>query len=130
MPSIAAVAEVEMVTCAEGERSGTFISPGRRRCHAAKEPGARPGHHHHREELFRRVPARLKFLKSIPTESSHVANVVSQYALAFPEVAFSLTVDGKENLRTSGKGRLLDAIIDVYGVEIAGKMLPVDERRS
>ena len=76
--------------------------------------------------LFQRVPARLKFLKSIPTESGHVANVVSQYALAFPEVAFSLSVDGKESLRTSGKGSLLDAIIDVYGVETAGKMLSVD----
>jgi DNA mismatch repair protein MutL len=75
--------------------------------------------------LFRRVPARLKFLKSVPTENSHVANVVSQYALAFPEVAFSLLIDGKENLRTSGKGKLLDAIVDVYGVEMAGKMLPV-----
>jgi len=125
LPSIAAVAQVEMVTCADGEKSGTFISleDG---VTALKRSQARPrGTTVTVRNLFRRVPARLKFLKSVPTENSHVANVVSQYALAFPEVAFSLLIDGKENLRTSGKGKLLDAIIDVYGVEMASKMLPV-----
>ncbi len=67
----------------------------------------------------------MKFLKSLATEAGHVANVVSQYALAYPEVAFSFTVDGKETLKTSGKGKLLDAVIDVYGASLAGKMLPV-----
>jgi DNA mismatch repair protein MutL len=125
LPSIAAVAQVEMVTCADGEKSGTFISleDG---VTAPKRSQARvQGTTVTVRNLFRRVPARLKFLKSVPTENSHVANVVSQYALAFPEVAFSLLIDGKENLRTSGKGKLLDAIIDVYGVEMASKMLPV-----
>jgi DNA mismatch repair protein MutL len=69
----------------------------------------------------------LKFLKSISTENGHIANVVSQYALAYPGVAFTLSVDGRVTLHTSGKGRLLDTIIDVYGVETAGKMLPLDE---
>jgi DNA mismatch repair protein MutL len=65
------------------------------------------------------------------TETGHIANVVSQYALAYPEVAFSLNVDGKDNLKTSGKGKLLDAILDIYGVAMAGKMLPVvDEREA
>ena len=125
LPSIATVAQVEMVTCADGEKSGTFISleDG---VTAPKRSQSRPrGTTVTVRNLFRRVPARLKFLKSVPTENSHVANVVSQYALAFPEVAFSLLIDGKENLRTSGKGKLLDAIIDVYGVQMASKMLPV-----
>jgi DNA mismatch repair protein MutL len=125
LPSIAAVAQIEMVTCADGEKSGTFISleDG---VTAPKRSQARvQGTTVTVRNLFRRVPARLKFLKSVPTENSHVANVVSQYALAFPEVAFSLSIDGKENLRTSGKGKLLDAVIDVYGVEMASKMLPV-----
>jgi DNA mismatch repair protein MutL len=75
--------------------------------------------------LFRRVPARLKFLKSVLTENSHIANVVSQYALAFPEVGFTLSVDGQEKLRTSGRGQLMDSVIDVYGVEMASKMLEI-----
>jgi DNA mismatch repair protein MutL len=76
-------------------------------------------------DLFRRVPARLKFLKSATTENGHIANVVSQYALAYPEVGFILNVDGKATLRTSGRGVLIDAILDVYGKDVAVKMLPV-----
>jgi DNA mismatch repair protein MutL len=59
------------------------------------------------------------------TENQHIAEVVSQYALAYPEVAFTLEVDGREKLKTSGSGRLLDSIIDVYGTETASRMLEV-----
>ncbi|MDD5082169.1 MAG: DNA mismatch repair endonuclease MutL, partial [Dehalococcoidales bacterium] len=76
--------------------------------------------------LFRQIPARLKFLKSPATENSHIADVVSQYALAFPEVKFSLTIDGRVVLRTPGSGQLIDAIAEVHGLEIARNMLPVD----
>jgi DNA mismatch repair protein MutL len=125
LPSIAAVADVEVVTCADGEKSGTYLSLEGGAIIQQKAQARTRGTTITVRNLFKRVPARLKFLKSIPTETSHAANVISQYALAYPEVAFSLTIDGKENLRTSGKGRLLDAIIDVYGVTTADKMLPV-----
>ena len=75
--------------------------------------------------MFRKVPARLKFLKSPTTENSHVANVVSQYALAFPEVKFTLLTDGKVALRTSGSGRLIDSITEVYGLEVARNMMEI-----
>jgi DNA mismatch repair protein MutL len=130
LPSIAAVAEVEMVTCPEGEKAGTFLSLEGGAVTQQKGQSRTRGTTITVRNLFRRVPARLKFLKSIATETGHVANAVSQYALAYPEVAFSLTVEGKESLRTSGKGRLLDAIIDVYGVALAGKMLPVAGEES
>jgi DNA mismatch repair protein MutL len=125
LPSIAAVADVELLTCAEGEWSGS---------HVVLEGGVitqKKGQARNRgttitiRDLFRRVPARLKFLKSVPTETGHIANVVSQYALAYPEVSLTLVVDGKGTLRTSGKGVLLDSILDAYGAEVAGKMLPV-----
>ncbi|MGD0795730.1 MAG: DNA mismatch repair endonuclease MutL [Dehalococcoidales bacterium] len=128
LPSIAAVADVELLTCADGESAGTLIVLEGGKI-VKQQRGARArGTTITARELFRRVPARLKFLKAVSTESSHVANVVSQFALAFPEVGFALSVDGKPTLQTSGKGRLLDAIIDVYGMETAGKMLPVEGR--
>ncbi|MBA7667442.1 DNA mismatch repair protein MutL [subsurface metagenome] len=76
--------------------------------------------------LFRKIPARLKFLKSTTTENSHIANVVSQYALAFPEVKFALSVDGRVTLRTPGSGKLIDSIAQIYGLEIARSMLPIE----
>jgi DNA mismatch repair protein MutL len=123
LPSIAVVAEVEVLTCTAGEPSGTFISLEGGRV-VARESRARPrGTTVTVKGLFRRVPARLKFLKSEVTENLHIAEVVSQYALAYPEVAFALAADGKEKLRTSGSGRLFDAAIDVLGTETAGQML-------
>jgi DNA mismatch repair protein MutL len=130
LPSIAAAADVAMLTCSDGEAAGTFIS---------LEGGMVTGQRHQARvrgttltvrNLFKRIPARLKFLKSIPTENGHIASVVSQYILAFPEVAFRLVIDGKENLQSSGKGKLIDAIIDVYGAETASKMLPVAGEQS
>jgi DNA mismatch repair protein MutL len=130
LPSIAAVADVEVVTCAEGEPSGTYLSLEDGSATQKKGQARTRGTTMTVRNLFKRVPARLKFLKSLATESGHVANVVSQYTLAYPEVAFSLTVDGKESLRTSGKGSLLDTIIDVYGVATADKMLSVDSSQQ
>ena len=125
LPSIAAVAQVEVITCAEGKAAGTFLSLESGVIVNRKSAGRAPGTTITVRELFREVPARLKFLKSTATENSHIANVVSHYALCFPEVSFTLLVDGRQVLRTSGRGRLLDSVIDVYGVEIARDMLEV-----
>ena len=125
LPSIAAVAQVEMVTCAAGEATGTFVSLENgvvtQRRTQARAPGTTVTVRH----LFRNVPARLKFLKSTATENGHIASVVSQYALAYPEVAFTLAIEGRQALSTSGKGRLIESIIEVYGLETARQMLEV-----
>jgi DNA mismatch repair protein MutL len=123
LPSIAAVADVELLTCFADESTGTFMSLEGGAITQKRAQARSQGTTVTVRNLFKRIPARLKFLKSVATETGRVADVVSQYALAYPEVAFRLTVDGKGSLKTSGKGKLLDAIIDVYGVAMAGKML-------
>jgi DNA mismatch repair protein MutL len=125
LPSIAAVADIELLTCAEGEWSGSRVVLEGGDVTQKKGQARNRGTTITVRNLFRRVPARLKFLKSVTTETGHIANVVSQYALAYPEVSCTLNVDGKITLRTSGRGVLFDCIIDVYGAEVAGKMLPV-----
>jgi DNA mismatch repair protein MutL len=129
LPSIAAVAEVEMTSCATAEtgsylelRDGKIASRGNR--------GRSQGTTVTVKDLFRRIPARLKFLRSAATENSHIANVVSQYALAFPEVKFSLLIDGRAALRTPGSGRLIDSLVAVYGADIAGNMIELNEDAS
>jgi DNA mismatch repair protein MutL len=125
LPSIAAVADVEMVTSAAGESSGAYLALEGGNIITQRSQARTQGTTITARNLFRRVPARLKFLKSTATETSHVANTVSQYALAYPEVAFTLLTDGRVTLQTTGKGKLADAILDVYGAGIAAKMLPV-----
>ncbi len=125
LPSIAAVAEVEMVTAAGGEAVGSFISLADGAIVSRRSQGRSQGTTVTVKNLFRNVPARLKFLKSPATENSHIASVVSQYALAFPGVKFSLVVDGRAMLRTPGNGELIDSVAEVYGLEVAQNMLAV-----
>jgi DNA mismatch repair protein MutL len=123
LPSIAAVAQVDMVTCVAGDKTGTYLSLRDGAIANRGRQGRSQGTTVTVRNLFRKIPARLKFLKSVPTENSHIANVVSQYALAFPEVKFSLFIDGRVMLRTAGSGRLIDSIVEVYGAEIAENMI-------
>jgi len=123
LPSIVAVARVDMTTCADGEKAGIYLSWKDGAVAERSSKGRSQGTTVTVLNLFRKIPARLKFLKSVATENSHIANVVSQYALAFPEVKFSLSIDGRVALRTPGSGKLLDSIAEVYGAEVAGNMI-------
>ncbi|MFH1651508.1 MAG: DNA mismatch repair endonuclease MutL [Chloroflexota bacterium] len=125
LPSIAAVAEVEMLTRAPGETAGSFLrlegGEITRRESQPRVPGSTVTVHN----LFAKVPARRKFLKSASTENSHIAQVVTQYALAYPEVRFHLLVDGRRQLQTSGSGRLRDSVVEVYGLEVGRGLLEI-----
>ena len=125
LPSIAAVAKIQMVTARKGSESGTqvVLEDGSVVNHEtyARVPGTTISVHN----LFKKLPARLKFLKSSSTEASKIANVVSQYALAYPEVRFTLINEGKNTLRSSGSGKLIDSVIAVYGLEVAQNLLEV-----
>ena len=130
LPSIAAVAQVGVLSRTSESIAGAFLrlkdgivlETGKRACPQGTSITV--------EHLFQNVPARLKFLKSSTTESSHISNLVSQYSLAFPEVRFSLVVDGRIALQTSGNHELLDVLVEVYGAKLAESMLRVGEAGS
>ncbi|MBN1689700.1 MAG: DNA mismatch repair endonuclease MutL [Dehalococcoidia bacterium] len=126
LPSIATVAEVEVLTRDEGSSAATYLHLEEGKV-TSRQKKSRPigttitVHH-----LFRNFPARLKFLKSSATEAGHIASLVSQYALAFPEVKFEFIADGRTSLRTPGDGDIRSAIAEVYGLDTAKKMLEVE----
>ena len=125
LASIAAVAEVDIITSEKDAAVGDalVLKDGVVIKHVAQ---ARPhGTTMMVKDLFRNVPARLKFLKSTATENSHIAGVISQYALAYPEVRFFLNIDGRTVLQTAGSGKLMDVVIVVYGLDTAKRMLEV-----
>jgi len=125
LPSIAAVADVEVLTRTSDEIAGTHISLKNGDMVEKGKRGSPQGTSVTVRRLFQSVPARLKFLKSPATESSHISNTVSQYSLAFPEVRFSLITDGRMMLQTAGNGELRDVLIKVYGMKTAEAMIPV-----
>ncbi|MGH2542556.1 MAG: DNA mismatch repair endonuclease MutL, partial [Ardenticatenaceae bacterium] len=83
--------------------------------------------------LFYNIPARRKFLRTTATENAAIAEILSTYALAYPERRFSLQIEGRQSLQSPGNGKLEDAIIAVYGVDVAKEMIElprVEEEES
>ena len=75
--------------------------------------------------LFASVPARLKFLKTRATETGHCLQLLEQYALAYPEIRFVVTSEGRQALLTPGDGKLRNVIAAVYGLSVAEQMTPL-----
>ena len=125
LASIAAVAQVDLTTGIKESAVGDLLTL-KEGLVVRHNQQARPhGTTITVRDLFRNVPARLKFLKTAATENSHIANVVSQYALAYPEIRFFLNIDGRTALQTTGSGKLIDVVIEIYGLETARRMLEV-----
>jgi DNA mismatch repair protein MutL len=78
------------------------------------------------KNLFYNTPARKKFLKSNATELGHIGDIVSKYTLAYPQIAFKFTSDSKPLLASPGTGKLIDAILAVYGPELVKDLIEVD----
>jgi DNA mismatch repair protein MutL len=125
LPSMAAVAEVELASRPADEdvgaaiifRYGDFV----RQTARASPPGTSVTV----RRVFARQPARLKFLRSRAAEYQQINLVVEHYALARPDVAFKLTVDGRHALLTPGDGKADNALAAVHGHEIARRLLPI-----
>ena len=75
--------------------------------------------------LFSAVPARLKFLKSRHTEVSHSHHLLEQYALAYPEIRFSVFNEGRQIFSTPGDGQLPSVLLEIYGLQITEQMVPI-----
>ncbi len=76
-------------------------------------------------DLFAHVPARLKFLKSRQAEAGYCVQVLERYALAYPEIAFTVLSEGRLALRTPGDGQLTSAIAQIYDLATAEQMIPL-----
>ncbi|MDD5645759.1 MAG: DNA mismatch repair endonuclease MutL, partial [Candidatus Bipolaricaulis sp.] len=81
-------------------------------------------------DLFFNLPARAKFLGAPRTESLHINRVVQRFALVLPGVGFVLTHDGREVFAAPRVTSLLDRISQVYGVDVARGMIPIEGRRG
>ena len=77
------------------------------------------------DDLFYNVPARRKFLKSATTELSHIVQIIERFILSHPNIKFTLSSNDKIILRSTGNGKLKEAIVSIYGKEIAKNLLEI-----
>lgn len=125
LPSIAAAADVELISRAADEPVGVHaILVDSRVVRRAARP-APVGTSFTVRDLFARVPARRKFLGSLVSEARHVAVLAAHYALAYPGIAFQFSSGGRRMLATSGDGDLRHTFAAVYGADAGTAMLDV-----
>ncbi|PCS06457.1 DNA mismatch repair protein MutL [Lactococcus plantarum] len=127
LPSIASVSELTINTSVadNADVSGTLLVAKGGQILQNDPAPKRVGTQIKVENLFFNTPARLKYIKSLQAELSHITDVINRLSLAHPEVAFTLINDGREMLKTAGSGDLRQAIAGVYGISTAKKMLHI-----
>jgi DNA mismatch repair protein MutL len=127
LPSVAAVAQVACTTRTADVDTGVELRIAGGEVQSRVPRGGTPGTTFVVRNLFYNAPVRLKFLRSEASEAAQINSVVSNYALAYPDVRWTLLIDGRLALQTPGSGQLLDAIIELYGLDIARQLIPVDD---
>ena len=130
LASIASVARVDLTTHTEDATAGTRVVIEGGKMRDVKDAAHPRGTTIVVRDLFFNVPARRKFLRSEATESFHLTNLVTHYALAHPEIAFTLTNNGREVLRVSPAKDLRERAYQVFGAEFLDNLLTVDGSRN
>jgi DNA mismatch repair protein MutL len=115
LPSIASVSHFTLQTRARGTPSGTIIRVNGGQIASVREVGTTEGTIVEVGDLFYNLPARRKFLKSDAGEAAQVSRIVTQLALGYPEVGFSLTSSGRRVLDAPLAVSLRDRFYQLYG---------------
>jgi DNA mismatch repair protein MutL len=125
LASIASVARVELITKTEEAPAATRVVVEGGRMRDVKDAAHPRGTTIIVRDLFFNVPARRKFLRSEATESFHLTNLVTHYALAHPEISFTLTNSGRETLRATPANDLRERAYQVFGAQFIDNLLEV-----
>ena len=131
LPSIASVAAVRMRTRRRGDSVGTELTgEGGAGIERVDEVACPEGTRVEVMELFGRVPARLKFLKSPATESGHVTRLIERTALGRPDVRFSLERDGRRVLLLPPTASARERAIAVLPPSVGERLVDVERAES
>lgn len=123
LPSIASVSEVMLETY-DGKVGSMIHIKGGVEIEEGIAP-SRQGTIITVSNLFYNTPARLKYLKSEPSELASVTQFMERLALSYPDISLYLSNNGGLVMRTSGSGVLLKTIHEIYGSSVSSNMIPV-----
>jgi DNA mismatch repair protein MutL len=125
LASIASVAKIELTTSTEGASSATRVAIDGGRMRNVKDAAHPRGTTIVVRDLFFNIPARRKFLRSEATETFHLTNLVTHYALAHPEIAFTFVNNGREVVRAPAAKDLRERAYQIFGGEFLENLLEV-----
>jgi len=129
LPSIASVSRLHLETRAADDPAGTVIEINGGKIARVEEAGLPLGTSITVRDLFFNVPARKKFLKAESTELSHIASLVTHYALAHPEKHFELHSASNAMLVAPPVAGYSERVYQVFGKETLDQLIPVASRQ-
>ena len=126
LPSIAAIAHVDLKTKQEHQELGTFIKIEGSTVIFQENISTPKGTSVAVKNLFYNIPARRNFLKSNSIETRHIINEFQRVALAHPSISFSFYHNDNEvyNLKSSN---LRQRIVAIFGKKTNEKLVPINE---
>jgi len=130
LPSIASVSRLRLETRAREEASGTIVEINGGKIFKVEEAGLPSGTSIAVRDLFFNTPARKKFLKSESTELSHIASLVTHYALAHPDKHFELHSTSNALLLAPPVAGHSERVYQVFGKETLDQLIPLAARQK
>ncbi len=130
LPTIAAVSRISLFTRHKSEEMGTRINIDGGVMGNAEADSFPEGTRIQVKNIFFNTPARRKFMKRPQTEMAQIADVVCHYMMGYPEIAFKFTRSNVLVTSTSGSGNLIDAVLAIYGTDVAKGLIPLKEPAS
>jgi len=125
LPSIASVSRLRLETRAADEDAGTVVEINGGKILRVEEAGLPPGTSITVRDLFFNTPARKKFLKSESTELSHIASLVTHYALAHPDKHFELHSATNAMLVAPPVAGYGERVYQVFGRDVLDQLIPI-----
>lgn len=128
LPSIAVISEVVLKTTKDNVSTLIHIKGGKLLENTSCE--ARSGTTITVSNIFYNTPARLKYLKSPYSELANIVDYINKIALSYPNIKFKLVNDDKELLNTDGSSNLLKVIKEIFGLDVAKRMIYIKEENE
>ena len=126
LPSIASIAKVRCTSARSEIEGGKLVVVEGGEVIEEKDASCSRGTTIEVAQLFYVTPARSKFLKGDSTEFSHITQIVTQQALAYPNIQFHLTHNGREVINTLPTEQLHYRIAELFGPDLAKSLIEVD----
>ncbi|GAB4534255.1 MAG: DNA mismatch repair endonuclease MutL [Thermodesulfovibrionia bacterium] len=126
LPAIASVSKLVITTSPVNDRIGTRVEVLAGGSREVRDAPPINGTVVEVRDIFYNTPARRKFLKGVSTELSHIIDIVTQRALAYPDIAFSLLHNNNELLNVQLATNIRERFLQVYGDEFVEGFIEVE----
>ena len=126
LPSIASVAKVRCTSARQENQGGKLVVVEGGELIEERDFACPQGTTIEVAHLFYSTPARSKFLKGDSTEFSHITQVVTQQALAYPAIQFQLTHNGREVIQTLATDQIHYRIAELFGADLAKSLVQIN----